>query len=166
MKDYGMVRHLIPLVAPVDLGNNSFASPYVDLKDALSCEFLLSTGALTYAASTATLTVTVEASSASASNASEVQLPFNYRVSAAVGTDTLGAVTAVAAATGIVVNDTQGSMLFIIEVDPAAIRGLNDLAHWVRLVGTKSGTITAALYDVKMNLIPRHGGTTMIASLS
>ena len=137
MKDarLGFGENIIPLKAPVDSAGTAYATPYVDMKNQLSLTFLAYFGVITSASADQSVVVTVEASTSTTSNATEVALPFKYRLSGATGANSWGAVTSVAS-TGAAITTTDDGKAVIIEIDPAAIEaahGQRD-ARYVRLV--------------------------------
>ena len=56
-------------------------------------------------------------------------------------------------------------MAVLIEVDPAKINALNPLGRWVRVVATKSATLSAQLASVIAVMIPRHASANMQSSI-
>jgi hypothetical protein len=165
MQDYGMVNHYVPLIAPVDLGDTSIATPYVDMAPLLGLTFVVMTGVLTGGATTALETVTIESSSTGSSNASEAAVVFNYRLSSAVGTDSLGAVTAATTAGKALTMSDDGKML-IVNVDPATVAAgpTTKLGRYCRLVITKSATMSVALVSVLAVGRPRNMSATMVST--
>jgi hypothetical protein len=147
MKDarFGIGEHIIPLKAPVDSAGTAYASPYVDMKGALHATFFYYVGVVTATSADQNIVVTLEAATSAASSAAEVQIPFKYRLSGATGTDTWGAITSVAAATGASLDTTtaDGKML-LIDLDLASLEGLLADARFVRMVVgiDAGGTVT------------------------
>ena len=145
MKDARFItgENVFPLLAPVDSAGTAYATPFVDLKNALHATFFYYVGVMTAASADQDIVVTMEAATAAASG-SEVAIPFSYRVSAATGTNTWGAITTVAN-TGIDV-DTTGTegVLYAIDVNPAALDSLLADARFVRMVVgiDAGGTVT------------------------
>ena len=112
--------NIVCFLAPQDIASTATNCPYVDLRNAQKAFFLLQFGAVTSTTVTDDWTITVEA--ATAEGGAEAEIDFRYRVSGAVGANTWGAVTTVAAATGITVApDTNDNMGYLIEVDPDAL---------------------------------------------
>lgn len=167
MKDarFGFGEHIVPLKAPVDSAGTAYATPYVNLKDALHCTFFAYFGVVTATSADQNVVVTIEASTSTTSNATEVALAFQYRLSGATGTDTWGAVTAVAN-TGLSLDTTtvDGKMLAI-DVNPAIIEaahGQRD-AKYVRLVMGIDGGGTVTLNGVWAELDPMYVQTTHLS---
>jgi pyruvate-formate lyase len=168
MKDnrLGFNTHIVPLKAPVDSAGTAYATPYVNLKDALSCTFLAYFGVVTATSADQSVIVTVEASTSTTSNATEVQVPFKYRASGATGTDTWGAVTSATAAGGLTVLTTDDGKAYLIEVDPAVIEathGQRD-AKFVRLVVGIDAGGTVTLNSVVALLDPAYPQTTHLSA--
>jgi hypothetical protein len=166
MKNYGQKEQFVPLLAPVDITTSATATPYVDLKGALDCTFIIPWGVITTTSADQVVTVTVEASSAATSNATEAAIAFNYRLSTAIGgTDSLGAVTAATSA-GYGMRGDADAMMLIIEVDPAAVQGAtsNLNGRFVRVVLTPGSGETNALVAVIAVLHPSYAGNTMVSS--
>jgi hypothetical protein len=112
--------NIICFLAPQDIVSTATTCPYVDLLNAQKAFFLIQFGAVTSATVTDDWTITIEA--ATAEGGTEAEVDFRYRVSGAVGANTWGAVTTVAAATGIgVAPDANDNMGYLIEVDPDAL---------------------------------------------
>jgi hypothetical protein len=94
MLGYG---NLVPVLAPVDVGDTNTATAYVSVKNAHNVAFLLYCGLLTSATALDNLVVTVEA--ATAEGGSEAQIDFKYRKISAVGANTIGAITSASVVT-------------------------------------------------------------------
>ena len=77
MKDarFGIGEQIVPLVAPVDSAGTAYATPFVDLKNALHATFFYYMGVVTAASADQNIVVTMEAATAPASGG-EVQIPF------------------------------------------------------------------------------------------
>lgn len=156
---------VLPILTPA-ASTAARASEYIDLENChwVSIHALL--GAMT-SDSTDTITFTVEVSTAASSNATEIKVPFNYRLSAAVQTDTMGAITAAAAATGVAVNATDDNKLLCIDIDPSVIPSLTGYVDhkFLRLVLTPV-TELATAYSVGAVLYaePRYKGNSIPSS--
>ena len=148
---------VLPILAPVDIVATATASAYVDLTESHWASFLVEFGVIT----TGSLTVTVEASTAGSSNATEAAIPFNYRLSAAVATDTMGAITAGTSA-GVSITASDDAKTLVIEVDPAALP-TNPGADfkWLRLVLSPTTDMTVCLAAAQFIGAPRYPGNSM-----
>ena len=113
---------VLPVLAPAASASAGRGSEYIDLENAHWVSFHILFGAMT-SDSTDTITVTVQCSTSTTSNATEIAMAFNYRLSAAVATDTMGAITA-ATSSGVAITAAQDNMLLCVEVDPSAIPSL------------------------------------------
>ncbi len=108
--------HIVPVYAPQDVGTADINTTHVSVSQALHITFAVQFGNLTNDSKV----ITVEESSA-ASTASAEAIPFTYRLSGAVATDTWGAVTT-ADSTGVdMVHATGDNKLLLIDVDPATL---------------------------------------------
>ena len=165
-KDYGQLTKIVPLLSPTAETSSSWASAFVDLENALSCNFLVGFGVLTSASASQSLVLTVEASSTDATNALNLPVLCNYRISAAVGTDSWGAVTAMTtAAAGITLTSANAQMSVLINVDPvdAATALASGLGRWVHLVATATqiATDTPTVFAL---LKPRYAQTSNLSA--
>lgn len=167
MKDARFVtgENIVPLLAPIDKAATAAATPWVNLKSSLHATFFLFLGVITAASADQNITVTMEAATAAASG-SEVQIPFSYRKSGAVGANTWGAKTDVSvAATGISVDTTaEDNKLYAIDVDLAGLDSLLADASHVRLVITPDAGGTVTLLAAWAELDPRYPQLTQISA--
>jgi hypothetical protein len=156
MKDARFVvgENIVPLIAPVDKSTNSWASPFVDLKNALHATFFVYFGVITSTSADEYITITMEVATTSASGA-EVAIPFRYRLSGATGANTWGAITSVAATGVAILTASNDGMLLAIDIDPAALDTLLALGRHVRMVGT-STEMTVDLMAAWAVLDPRY----------
>lgn len=168
MKDARFVfgEHIVPLKAPVDSAGTAYATPYVNLKDALHATFFVYFGVVTATSADQNVVVTLQASTSTTSNATEVDLAFKYRLSGATGTDTWGAITTVAS-TGVSLDTTtvDGKMLAI-DLDPSIIEaahGQRDAKFARVVVGIDAGG-TVTLNSVWAELDPVYPQTTHLST--
>jgi hypothetical protein len=151
----------IPLLVPQDIASTATTTPYMDLRNAQKASFLIQFGLITSATATDEFVITVQA--ATAEGGTEAAIDFRYRKSGAVGDNTWGAVTTVAAATGLGMGaDDSDNMFVIIEVDPDALAG-NDY-RYARVVLTDNDDMTACLVSVMGILEARYKQTTHISA--
>ncbi len=168
MKDsrFAFGQHVVPLLAPVDSAATDYATPYVNLKDALHCTFYVYFGVVTATSADQNLSVTIEASTSTTSNATEVALAFKYRLSGATGTDTWGAVTSVAN-TGVSLDTTTvDNKILAIDLDPAIIEaahGSRD-AKFARVVVNLDAGNTVDLNAIWAELDPMYPQTTHLSA--
>lgn len=168
MKDARLAfgEHIVPLKAPIDAAATDYATPYVNLKDALHCTFFLYFGVTTATSADEAIVVTLEASTAAASNATEVSLAFKYRLSGATGTDTWGAVTSVASTGVSLDNTTIDGKLLAIDLDPAIIEaahGQRD-AKFARVFVNLDAENTVNLIAAWAELDPMYPQTTHLSA--
>lgn len=155
-------ENIVPLKAPVDSAGTAFATPFVDLKNALHATFYAFYGNIAAASADQAIVVTMEAATAAASG-SEVAIAFKYRKSGVSGANTWGAVTA-ATSTGVSVGTTEDGIMLAIDIDPADLeRQLAD-ARFVRLVNGIDAGGTATLNAMWCALEPRFAQTTHLSA--
>ncbi len=142
MLKFAQYTNFVPLVAPIDTAATAKATPFLALKNALSAAFLIFFGVITAASADQAVTVTVEAATTGASG-SEAAVAFSYRLSAAAGANSWGAV-ADATTAGLSIATTDDGKGLWIEIDPAAIQAAKADATHVRVVVTPDagGTVT------------------------
>ena len=160
-------ENILPLKAPVDSAGTAYATPYVNLKDSLHATFLVYFGVITAASADQDIIVKVEASTAAASNATEVNIPFKWRLSGATGANSWGAVTTAVAANGVTIDTTaDDGKLLLIDVDPAVIEaahGERDAKYVRVVVGIDAGG-TVTLNSVIALLHPRYPQATHLSA--
>jgi hypothetical protein len=152
---YAMDYHVVPILGLTTVTAAETDTAYVDMKDYHWVDFHVSVGTLTGD----TLTLTIEESSTAASSSAGT-IPFVYRQSSAVGTDSLGAATT-AASTGVAVADTDDNTLWILSVDP---RTMTDGNRFLRVVMAEGSSTSAAVKGVTAILYPKYAQATPISS--
>jgi hypothetical protein len=150
-------------LAPVDAAGTTKYSTWVDLANAHKINFCVMFGATTSSAADL-VTLKVECSSVADSGA-ESSVPFVYRISGAIGTNTWGAPTAATAAAGYapLLSVVTGIMVEI-EVDPALMLATKSDARYVRLSSVQTSDATALLEAMWWALDPRFKQATMISA--
>lgn len=118
--------NIVPLVAPVAGTTGTITSPYVDLRNAQKASFLIMFGAITSTTTTDEMLITVEC--ATAEDGAEAAIAYRYRISAAVGANTWGAVTTVTSAGVGLGADDSDDMTVWVEVDPDEL-AVNDYRY-------------------------------------
>jgi len=154
---------VLPILTPADIVATATYTSYVDLDKVNWATFLVSLGAVSGTDSTSEVVITVEASTAGTSNATEGAVAFSYRLSAAVNTDTMGAITAATAAGGAAINSTADNTVVVIDVDPAVVAATAD-RRFVRLLITPTAEITATVVGVIAVLEHRYPGNAIPSS--
>ena len=102
--------HTVSIIAPVDINGGAVESDYFNVKNAASCQIVLTLG-VTGAATTFTV---YESDDSSGSN--ETAIAFAYYAETTAGGDTLGARTA--ATTSGIAASTNDGLIYVIDVDP------------------------------------------------
>lgn len=152
---------VLPILAAQDIAATATATSYFDVSKALGpIEIAFNFGVVTSTDSTGEAIVTIEASTAGSSNATEVAIPFKYRLSAAVNTDNMGAITD---ATSNGVGFTQGddNKILLAYVDPAALAALGADYNWLRGVISPTTEVSATLVQVTARFRPRYAGNAI-----
>ena len=164
MKDarFGFGENIVPLKAPVDSAGTAYATPWVDLKNALHATFFYYAGVVTAASADQAVVITMEAATAAASG-SEVAIAFKYRLSGATGANTWGDITAATSTGYSFATDADGKML-LIDVDPAALDSALADARFVRMVVGIDAGGTVTLNSAWAVLDPRYPQTTHLSA--
>jgi len=165
MKDarFGIGEQIVPLKAPVDSAGTAYATPFVDLKNALHATFFYYMGVVTAASADQNIVITMEAATAAASG-SEVAIAFKYRLSGATGANTLGAITA-ATSSGVSLDTTSADgKLLLIDIDPAALDSALADARFVRMVVGIDAGGTVTLNAAWAVLDPRYPQLTQLSA--
>jgi hypothetical protein len=149
---------VLPILAPADIAATATATEFIDMKEAHWGTFLVSLGNLT-SDSTDTVTITVEVSTA-ASSGSEVAIPFKYRESAPVATDSMGSITT-ASSSGAVFTATDDAEVIVVDVDPQRIPSELTDGRFLRLVITPTSDTAICIVGVIAALESRYPGNTM-----
>lgn len=162
---YAEEKSYLPVIAPVAFTTTAVASAVVDLNNTQDIEFLVMFGAMT-SDSTDTVTVTVEAmvEATSASTSTETAIAFNYRLSSAVATDTMGAITAATATGTAAVNASTGdSTVLVVTVDPSVVAAVSG-ARWIRLVATPNAEMASGVISAIAVITPRYPKNVNLSS--
>jgi len=152
---------VLPILKPQDIVATATATSYVDLDNANWASIWVLFGAMT-SDSTDTMTITVESSTAGTSNATESAIAFQYRLSAAIDTDTMGAITA-ATSDGVAITATDDNKGVWIDVDPAAVQVTAD-RRYIRVVVTPSAETASCLVSATAFIEGRYKGNTIPSS--
>lgn len=154
---------VLPVLAPVQ--TTDAGTQFVDLEQAQWLTFLVTLGAIT-SDSTDTINVTVECSTATSTAATDIQLPFHYRLSSAVATDSMGAISTAAAATGVTVTATDDDKVLIIDVDPACVPSQTSYTNhrYCRLFFDLSSEVATNIVGAIAIIEPRYPGNAIPSS--
>ena len=123
MKTFAEKIQVVPLRVPA-VSTASFSSAHVKMLNVQSLAFYVLWGAMGGAA-TSTYAFKPRSAAANTTAVGDTALPFQYRLSSAVGADLWGAITTVAADTAVTVTEAQPDRALWIEIDPATIPGLD-----------------------------------------
>ena len=156
---------VLPVITPANKTSATVESNFVYLKGVNWLTFMVHICTTTGSATSDVLTFTVVASTSGSTNTSQTALAFNYRLSAAIGTDTMGAITAATSAGYEVLQTALDNMVVIIDVDPAAVSKALTGASYVHLVITPSGSAANILGAVAI-CEPRFPGNDIISASS
>jgi hypothetical protein len=156
MKDYGMEKHIVPITAPVQK-TATFVTPHVKLSKFERVLFLVLFGAI--ATDGFVLTVTASADNA---GGTPTALSFKYRLTAAAGTDTLGALSAAVSSLDCVHDGAFDNAIVIIEVDADELTADKP---YVGLTFTDPGSADAYI-GVTAQLKPRYLQATNSGALT
>lgn len=166
MKDtrYLEGKKAILVLEPKNIVATAAATNYVDLNLAHGVDFLVMFGAVTSDTSdTATVTLLANAvSDTTSSDDSEISLAFNYRLSSALGTDSVGAITA-ATTDGVAVIATDDNKVLYIKCDPSAVANAGAY-RFVRLLITPNAEMGACNVSALALVEPRYAGNAMPSS--
>jgi hypothetical protein len=125
---FGQVLHIMPVLSPIAIGTAAFNTALVDMANAHRCTFILHIGATDSSSGSPTITLLA---STVGTTVGATAIAFKYRISAAINTDTLGAITDATSA-GVLTVKTDDGMIYLIDVDPALVAGKTD-GRWVYL---------------------------------
>ena len=146
--NYDELVHFIPLVSPVDTVSAAVTTAEVDTGECKWLQFYAFFGTVT----TQPVVVTLEECT-DTSGTGNTAMAFNYRLSAAAGTDTMGAITA-ATSSGVTIGVSDDDKCLIVEVDPNAVAALG--GPYARLVVTPNGSTSACEVAVWALALPRN----------
>lgn len=151
---------ILPVLTPVS--STDGGSEFVDLEEVQWLSFLVSFGAMT-SDSTDTIAFTVECSTAQTTDATTVLAPFRYRLSSAVATDSMGAITAITSTESCSITATDDGKVLLIDVDPAEIPSISSYtAHkYARLSYDFSAEFATNIIGAVAIIEPRYPGNSM-----
>jgi hypothetical protein len=161
---YGQGLKPLPILTVADVVATATATAYFDLDQLNWATVIVSFGAIASTDSTGEVVITVEASTAASSNATEGNVAFSYRLSAAVGTDSMGAITAATAAAGAAIPNTADNTVVLIDIDPAVVAASAADRRYVRLVITPTSEITSTIVGAILIAEPRYPGNAIPSS--
>ena len=164
MLNYAENLKVVPLMGSKDIVAVATATAYVALKDVVGLlEVEVNFGLITSTDSTGGVAITIEASSAGASNATEAAIAFAYRLSGAVLTDTMGAITQATTA-GVTILNAVDNVTLLCYVDPSAVTASNGEHIYVRAVVTPTAEVTSTVVGAVARYMPRNAGNAIPSS--
>lgn len=145
---------VVPVLTVADIVATATVTKYVNTSKVGTghIEFEINFGAIASTDSTGEVVVTIEANDVndtSSSDNNEGAIAGYYRLSAAVGTDTMGALTAFTSA-GAAVGNASDNVTLLMYVDPAVAA-----KKYVRAVITPTSEVTSTLVNAVARFIPR-----------
>lgn len=161
---FGQIVKSLPVLAPVDIAATATKTAIVNLAGAHRATFFIQFGNIAAASADQAVTVTLLAATGAASTGATA-IAFNYRLSGAVATDTLGNITAATSA-GVSIATTDDGKMLLIDVDPAVARGANtdkDCSYVYALITPDAGA-TATLVSAQCALEPRYAQNSMVSA--
>jgi len=150
---------VLPILAPADIAATATGTQYVDVSKMHWATFVVQFGAIT----NSTINLKLEASTAGSSNATEVAVPFKYRLTSAVATDSLGAITA-GSSDGATIAAADDNKAVIVDFDPAALPAVGADYKYLRLFLTPASDNTAVLVGAVAYLQPRYPGNSIASA--
>ena len=156
--------HVVPVLAPADIVATDVGTEFVDMNLFHHVTFLIQFGAMT-SDSTDTATVTIEACPiGTTTDGDEAAIAFSYRLSSAVATDSMGAITA-ATASGVAVTAADDSKLLIVDVDAEAVAAaVSNTGRYVRAFITTNAEMASCLVGAIAVFEPRYPQNTGASS--
>jgi hypothetical protein len=165
MINFAEMLKVVPLLGSKDIVATATNSNYVALKDVAGMvELQACFGLITSTDSTGEAVVTIQASNVndtSSTDLVEAAIAFQYRLSGAVGTDTLGAITSATTA-GVAIGEAVDNATLLAYVEPSALA--NDGYKYVRMVVTPTSEATSTVVGVVARYVPRYAGNAIPSS--
>lgn len=156
---------VLPVIASQNITSSAVVGSEVSLANAHWCTFVVQFGAFT-SDSTDTVTLTVESATGTSTNANDTAQVFSYRLSAAVDSDSMGAITA-ATASGVAFGaDSDDNKCVIIDVDPSVVTAADTDAKFVRVVATPTADVGGLQIAAVAYLEPRYPGNSMATAVA
>lgn len=151
------VLKILPVLAPVDIAATATRTQYIDTDQCVGLiEFEVAFGAITSTDSTGEAVVTVESSTAAVSTDAGTAIAFQYALSEAVATDSMGAITAATSSGKGVNSSTDDNKTLLVYVDPAVMKANGDDHRYAAVVVTPTSDVSATLVGVVARYSPRY----------
>src|SRR3990167_3939316 len=163
-KDYrlGVNGRHVPLLTPQDITTAATNSSFLDMKGILHATLRVFFGNIAAASADQAVVVTVECATGAATT-SAVAIAFNYRLSGAVATDTLGDITA-ATSSGVSVATTDDNKILSIDIAPAALEAALADGRFLSVLVTPDAGATATLVGVWADIEPVYASVLEISA--
>jgi len=158
---FGEGLKVLPVLAPIAFTTAAIDTEAVDMNVNHWATFLVQFGAMT-SDSTDTVTVTVQCSSVDTSATGD-DIAFKYRLSSAVDTDLMGAITDATTA-GVAVTAEDDAKMLIIDIDANALPAVKSDGRYVGLKLTPSDAMASGVVGVIAVLEPRYPGNAIPSS--
>jgi hypothetical protein len=154
---YALDYHVVPIMTLTTVTAAETDTAFVDMKNYQWVDFLVSFGTITGDV----ITLTVEEATANVSTSSTpIALPFVYRWSSPVGTDSLGAATT-CASTGLSVAATDDDTLYVLSMDPST---MTDGYSYLRVAIAEGSSTSASVKGVTAILMPKYAQATALST--
>ena len=165
---YGETVKILPMLVPQDIKATATVSQYLDMNLAAGLvEISIPFGNIASTDSTGGVQVTVTVNpvaDTSSSDSVETAIAFEYRLSAAVDTDTMGALAAATSA-GVQVGQGDDNKTLFVYVNPSDIPAQASTGRFIRAELTPTAEVTAILVGgITGRYIPRYAGASMPSS--
>ena len=155
---------VVPLVTPAVLTDGE--SAHVKVENMQWMSFLINMGTFTASTDNIVFKVYSTTDETGSTAAGDTALPFWYRLSAAVGTDNWGDVTAVSTGSDGVTITNKDDMMLIVDVDPAVIPSKDADATHVYIDCDVTTTDTAPIVSIIGVFEPRYPQVENLSSTS
>ena len=158
---------VIPLLGPIAFTTAAIDTEYVDMKEFHWATFFVNFGVFT-SDSSDTVTVTVLCSSVATSETGD-GIPFDYRLSSPVDTDSMGAITA-ATSDGVVLTSSTdldvnaAQRLLIIDVNADKLPAYKSDGCFLSVLITPTADVASGVVGVIAVLEPRFPGNAITSS--
>jgi len=159
------VLKVLPLLAPIDIAATATGSSYIDLDQCVGLvEFEVNFGAITSTDSTGNLTVTLQGSTGGIATDTNTAVAFQYALSAAVNTDSMGAITAATSSGVTLQSSSDDNRSLFCYLDPAVLTaGVTD-GRFARVYVTPTSDCSANLVGVVARYTPRYSQASQKSS--
>lgn len=158
---------VLPLQVPAAFTSDATVtnSAYVKINRAHWVSFVIPVGLFGTTAATDTVKFQLQCSTAGSSNATEIEVPFRYRLSNILNTGGWGAITTATASNGVSLTGVAatggGNRVLVLELDPATLPALQPDGLFVRVVQTFSTNAAGVIGGIQAVIEPRFPGNAI-----